>query len=76
MDQIDYQKEQERKLGIWASALRTPEFNAVKELMISEVEKLRDKLEEEEDIEVRAELRVYRRILQESQYYANNISEQ
>ena len=76
MDQIKGSPEQkkfDRLQKLWYNVISNPDFSIVLEHMNNEIGYLQRVLETKDDADVRAEIRVYRKILQISENYANNI---
>jgi len=53
-----------RMKALWSSILRKPEGSALLEQIEEELKKLTDKLIEKDDVEVRAQIKCYKKILE------------
>jgi len=65
-----YQKEFERKASLWESVLADPKFKVLLEHIQEEIDALHETLEHKDDVDARAEIRVYRKILQVADTYS------
>lgn len=66
-----YQKDFERRAARWVEMLRKPEFKGLLTHFEEEIDYLHRALEVKDDINARAEIKVYRKILQLAQTYAS-----
>ena len=70
----DYQRLYERKQQMWGDLFRSSVGKAILEHIEEEIQRLHIKLENSDDIDARAELKIYRKILAMKTVSDNNIS--
>ena len=70
----DYQRLYERKQQMWGDLFRSSVGKAILEYIEEEIQRLHIKLENSDDIDARAELKIYRKILAMKTVSDNNIS--
>ena len=73
---LDTQAQQkfERKAKMWKNMMRDKKFNVLLEHIEDEINFLHRILEDGDDVDARAEIKVYKKLLQMSEVYGNNES--
>lgn len=67
-----YQRSFDQRASEWATMLRNPKFKGLLKHFEREIDFLHRELEKKDDINARAEIKVYRKILQLADTYATN----